>query len=212
MSARAARTMGGNSLAGALSGVGAMVLRPRGFLAALGDERAPGHGALRALGYEVGFAAALVGGLTEAASTTGGRTLPGGAFPATLFLFWVALSLVAWLAFAAVLQLTAGLLGGTGRVPELVAGLGLSYVPNLLAPLPVALAHLSGGGLAAAGSVVATAITVWHLVLVVLAVSAVHRLRAETAVGALLLPPAVLAGLGLIGLLPLVTGILRLLG
>lgn len=193
----------------ALERLGAMLIRPRRLLAALGEEETAERAAVRALGYEVGVAAAILGGLSRAAASTGGRSLPGGAYPATLFVFWVALSLAVWLGFTALLHLTATLLGGRGRASELLAGVGLSYVPDLLAPLPVALAHL---GLGAAAWLLGSALTLWHLLLVVLAVSAVHRLRAEAAVGALVLPPAALAALGLIGLLPLVTGILHLLG
>ena len=160
-------------------------------------------------GYAVLLAAAVLGGLSRAAATSGGGWVAGGFYPTTLFLFWVAASLTAALSLAAVLHVTATLLGGNVPLRGFLPAFGLSYAPNLFSGIPVALGN---HGFAFAGGLVAGLLVLAHVVLIGAAVQQAHRLSVGRTILVLLLPGLVLSALGLFSLLPAVGWILQMVG
>ncbi|MBX6378369.1 MAG: YIP1 family protein, partial [Clostridia bacterium] len=186
-----------------------MLVRPSSTLRAL----ASGHGPQpAALGLAVPMAVATLANLAGAGTrlgTLGSLTPPweggvgsglGGSLAASVFLSLTLSSLALWLAWGAVLHVAACALGGRGSVSVFMPLLGLSYVPEALAPAVAAVAAWGGSGTAAP---LALALHAWHGWLAVLAVAAAHRLPIGRAAAAVLLPVAGLLTVAVSAALPL---------
>ncbi|MEW6031961.1 MAG: Yip1 family protein [Bacillota bacterium] len=118
--------------------------------------------------------------------------VPGGAVTlaliggfAALFFGWVGLFLK-----AGVLSLVSSLLGGRGDPRALLAALGLTYLPVLVAA-PAALVFGGRPVLGALSSLVALGVLLWRLVLDIIAIREVSGLTTGLAVAAALLPVGV---------------------
>lgn len=159
-------------------------------------------------GLTVLVAAVILGGVAAVAAGSGGRWGGGGLYPAGLFVVWTAASVFVALLWAAVLHLTATLLGGSGSLEAFLPALGLSYAPNLLVGL---VPLLASRGLVPGALLVGMLIAAGHLWLAGVAVQRSYRLSAARTLLAVAAPPAAGVLLLLLALLPAagwVTGVL----
>lgn len=106
---------------------------------------------------------------------------------------------VAFLAGLAVLHFSARLFGGKGTFTALFCTLGFAGFPMVLSVPLAVLGRIGGPGIGALGSVASFGLTVWVIVLSVIALKEAHKLPTGTAIGAYLLaivvPFVALAGL-----------------
>ncbi len=111
--------------------------------------------------------------------------LLGSAFISFLPIMILAMALIGWFFNASVLQLLAEFLGGKGRGRQLFTALGFTYAPSLFSA-PVSL--LIGENWPRAANLLTFALTVWVVVLTVLAVRSVHGLSTGKSIWTVLIP------------------------
>ena len=110
----------------------------------------------------------------------------------------VPFSLAFFAVWVAVVMGSARLVGGAGGFGATFTGLGFAYAPSIFAVLATALVIPLGTLAGFLGALVAFGVSIWMLVLNVLAVREVHGLSTGRAVAALLIPIGVLLVLGVL--------------
>ncbi|MEW6227690.1 MAG: Yip1 family protein [Bacillota bacterium] len=111
----------------------------------------------------------------------------------------IILAAVVYLAGLAILHLSARLFGGKGTFAALFCALGFAEFPMVLSVPLAVLGRIGGPGIDALSSVASLGLTLWVVVLSVIALREAHKLPTGTAIGAYVLaivvPFVALAGL-----------------
>ena len=131
------------------------------------------------------------------------------AVPALVFIVSIALGVLSWFGWSAVLHLVAEFLGGVGSGTVLFALVGLSYLPRALAAPVAALTNVTGVELHSPFRVL---LALWVLYLHFLAVRTTHQLNRTRALLAVILPGAAVLGLILIMVIMVIVAVLPFLG
>ena len=110
-----------------------------------------------------------------------------------LLCFQILASFAMWFCGAAVLSLIAELLGGSGSAVSLLAALGYSHIPRLLAvPFFVLTAFLPGGAASLLLGLALVVVFIWTFILDIAAIKGAHSISSGRAILALVAPVAVL--------------------
>ena len=137
-----------------------------------------------------GAAAFLLGALVSSGAVFSGLSAAGYSRGfILLLLLYVMGSVVIWFLGTGALQLFAELFGGRGRGLSLLAALGFAHLPRIfLAPLWLLTMFMPAGPAAMIGMLVLLAVSVWVLILEMLAIRETHNFSTGVACAVLVAP------------------------
>lgn len=106
-----------------------------------------------------------------------------------------------WIFFSLVVNLSADLFGGKGRIIDTMTSLGLAGLPFVLLAPVKALPNVLGTPGFSLELLLSIGICFWVLVLCVLGIQAVHQLSLDKAIGSLVISGVISLGLGFLGII-----------